>query len=82
VTFYIVRRVGIGLLVLLFMSFLFFALTRATPGSPFGTTANEIFDTPQAARRMHGLGLDRPWYEQYPAYMNSLLHGDLGNSFA
>jgi peptide/nickel transport system permease protein len=82
VTFYIVRRVGIGLLVLLFMSFLFFALTRATPGSPFGTTANEIFDTPQAARRMHALGLDRPWYEQYPAYMNALLHGDLGNSFA
>lgn len=81
-TLYVVRRVGVGLLVLLFMSFLFFALTRATPGSPFGTTQNEVFDTPQAQRRMHALGLDRPWYEQYVAYMNSLLHGDLGNSFA
>ena len=50
-TLYIVRRVGIGILVLLFMSFLFFALTRATPGSPFGTTANEIFDTPQVPGR-------------------------------
>jgi peptide/nickel transport system permease protein len=82
VTLYIVRRIGIGLLVLLFMSFLFFALTRAVPGSPFGTTQNEIFDTPQAQRRMHALGLDRPWYEQYPAYVNSVLHGDLGISFA
>ena len=81
-TLYIVRRTGIGLLVLLFMSFLFFALTRATPGSPFGTTANEVFDTPGAAKRLHALGLDRPWYEQYPAYMESLLHGDLGFSFA
>lgn len=67
---------------LLFMSVLFFGLTRATPGSPFGTAQNEIFDTPQAQRRMHALGLDRPWYEQYPAYMNALLHGNLGNSFA
>jgi peptide/nickel transport system permease protein len=82
VTLYIARRTGIGLLVLLVMSFLFFALTRITPGSPFGTTANEVFDNPASERRMHALGLDRPWYEQYPAYMNSLLHGDLGNSFA
>ena len=81
-TLYIVRRIGIGFLVLLFMSFLFFALTRAVPGSPFGTTQNEIFDTPQAQRRMHALGLDRPWFEQYPAYVSSLLHGDLGSSFA
>jgi peptide/nickel transport system permease protein len=64
------------------MSFLFFALTRATPGSPFGTTANEVFDNPASERRMHALGLDRPWYEQYPAYMTSVMHGDLGISFA
>jgi peptide/nickel transport system permease protein len=35
----------------------------------------------QINRRLHNLGLDKPWYEQYPAYVNALLHGNLGDSY-
>lgn len=79
-TFYIVRRIGIGLVVVMIMSIIFFALTRATPGLPFGADVPPPSDA-QVARRLHSMGLDKPWYEQYPAYLNRVLHGDLGNSF-
>jgi peptide/nickel transport system permease protein len=80
-TFYIVRRIGIGIVLLFLMSIVFFALSRLTPGDPFGASENPIL-SPSQLHRMHALGLDRPWYEQYPAYLDSLLHGDLGGSFS
>jgi peptide/nickel transport system permease protein len=27
------------------------------------------------------LGLNKPWYQQYPAWLNATLHGDLGDSY-
>src|SRR4029077_3000738 len=64
------------------MSFAFFALTRFTPGSPFSQGENPRANQANIARRFHELGLDKPWYQQYPDYLNSLLHGDLGQSFS
>jgi len=81
-TFYVIRRVFISVFLLLFMSFVFFALTRATPGSPFSTGENPRANQRLIDRRIHNLGLDKPWYEQYPLYLNTLVHGDLGQSFA
>jgi peptide/nickel transport system permease protein len=82
VTFYVIRRILISVLLLLFMSFAFFALTRFTPGSPFSQGENPRANQANIARRFHELGLDKPWYQQYPDYLNSLLHGDLGQSFS
>jgi peptide/nickel transport system permease protein len=81
VTFYVIRRVLIGILLLLFMSVAFFALTRATPGPPFSTGENPRAHQDQIDRRLHNLGLDKPWYQQYPAYLNALAHGNLGDSY-
>jgi peptide/nickel transport system permease protein len=81
VTFYVIRRIIIGILLLLFMSFAFFALTRLTPGPPFTTGENPRAHQELIDRRMHNLGLDKPWYEQYPAYVTSLLQGNLGDSY-
>ena len=81
-TFYVIRRILISVLLLLFMSFAFFALTRFTPGSPFSQGENPRANQANIARRFHELGLDKPWYQQYPDYLNSLLHGDLGQSFS
>jgi peptide/nickel transport system permease protein len=81
VTFYVIRRIFIGILLLLFMSAAFFALTRLTPGPPFTTGENPRAHQELIDKRMHALGLDRPWYEQYPAYLNALLHGNLGDSY-
>jgi len=81
VTFYVIRRVLIGFLLLLFMSVAFFALTRLTPGPPFTTGENPRAHQELIDRRMHNLGLDQPWYTQYPAYLNALAHGNLGDSY-
>lgn len=80
-TFYVIRRIFISVFLLLFMSFVFFALTRATPGSPFSTGENPRANQRLIDRRIHNLGLDKPWYQQYPDYLNTLVHGDLGQSF-
>ena len=81
-TFYVIRRVFTTILVLLFMSFAYFALTRITPGVAFGNGENPRGSQGQIERRLHSLGLDQPWLLQYPGYLNALLHGDLGESFA
>jgi len=81
VTFYVIRRVLIGFLLLVFMSVAFFALTRLTPGPPFTTGENPRAHQELIDRRMHNLGLDQPWYTQYPAYLNALAHGNLGDSY-
>jgi peptide/nickel transport system permease protein len=82
VTFYVIRRVFISVLLLLFMSVAFFALTRFTPGSPFSAGENPRANQGNIERRFHNLGLDKPWYEQYPDYLDGLVHGDLGQSFS
>ena len=80
-TFYVIRRIVIGILLLVFMSLAFFALTRLTPGPPFTSGENPRAHQELIDRRMHNLGLDQPWYTQYPAYLNSLVHGNLGDSY-
>ena len=80
-TFYVIRRIFIGILLLLFMSAAFFALTRLTPGPPFTAGENPRVHQDQINRRIHALGLDVPWYQQYPSYVNALLHGNLGDSY-
>jgi peptide/nickel transport system permease protein len=81
VTFYVIRRIFIGILLLLFMSAAFFALTRLTPGPPFTAGENPRAHQELIDRRMHNLGLDKPWYQQYPAYVTALLQGNLGDSY-
>jgi len=81
VTSYIARRLLIGVFLLLFMSVIFFALTRLTPGPPFTVGENPRAHQELIDKRIHALGLDKPWYEQYPAYLNALLHGSLGDSY-
>ena len=80
-TFYVIRRVFSTIVVLLFMSFAYFALTRVTPGVAFGNGENPRGSQGQIERRLHSLGLDQPWLLQYPGYLSALVHGDLGESF-
>jgi len=81
VTFYIIRRVGVGLAVILLMSVIFFALARLTPGVPFSAGENPRANQQLILNRIHRLGLDQPWYTQYPSYLRALLRGDLGDSY-
>ena len=80
-TFYVIRRVGVGVLLLLLMSVLFFALTRVTPGEPISAGENPHANQARIDARLHRMGLDQPWYLQYPAYLGDLVRGDLGDSY-
>src|SRR6267143_6873459 len=86
-TFYLVRRVAIGIFLLLLMSALFFTLTRLTPGAPVSVGENPRVHQDQVNRRLHRLGLTDeqgnpyPIPQQYVLYLGALAHGDLGDSY-
>ena len=86
-TFYVVRRVGVGIFLLFLMSAMFFALTRVTPGQPFSVGENPRVHQDQVNRRLHRLGLTDengtpyPIPQQYVLYLGALVHGDLGDSY-
>jgi peptide/nickel transport system permease protein len=87
VTFYVVRRVAVGIFLLFLMSAMFFGLTRLTPGAPVSVGENPRVHQEQVNRRLHRLGLTDengspyPIPQQYLLYLGALVHGDLGDSY-
>jgi peptide/nickel transport system permease protein len=77
---FILRRLAGLLFVLLGVSIITFFLAQVVPVDPvaFALGQNARDDQIEAYRRE--LGLDRPVWEQYVAYMGRLLQGDLGQS--
>ena len=77
------RRLLVLIPVLFGVTVLVFSALYAIPGDParvllFGTSA-----TPQAIARLRAeLGLNQPFYAQYWHYLENLLHGNLGYSYA
>ena len=86
-TFYVVRRIAVGIFLLFIMSAMFFTLTRVTPGAPIQVGENPRVHQDQVNRRLHRLGLtdpdgnSYPIPQQYALYLGALLHGDLGDSY-
>ena len=83
-TAYVVRRVAGALPLLLFVSFVSYALMGLAPGGPAGILAQQGRALSPAARAAFAasLGLDKPWYVQYFYWLKELvLHGSLGRSF-
>jgi peptide/nickel transport system permease protein len=79
---FIIRRVLLGVLVLVLVSVVVFAATQALPGDParaiLGRTA-----TPASLKALRDqLHLNRPVLTQYTSWITGLLHGDLGTSLA
>jgi peptide/nickel transport system permease protein len=79
---FVIRRLLLGIIVLLMVSLVVFAATQALPGDPalaiLGRSA-----TPQSlAALRRTLHLDRPVVEQYLTWLSGLLRGNLGISLA
>lgn len=77
---YTIRRVAQGIVVLLLLTFVTFALQHALPGGAarglLGPRA-----TPEQVRAFeHTNRLDEPLVPSYVHYLGRLLHGDLGRS--
>ncbi len=77
---FVLHRLAATVPVLLLVTAGVFALIHMTPGDPIDAMMAESMDASVKERLRHDLGLDRPLYVQYAAWMGRLLQGDLGRS--
>lgn len=77
---FILKRLGMTVIILFFVSIIAFALIRIAPGNP----AMLVLPDGASAEAIHAmeikLGLDKPLTEQYFRYLGGILKGDLGTS--
>jgi peptide/nickel transport system permease protein len=79
---YILRRVGVAIVLLWILSIVTFAIYLKVPADPAGFLVDMQHASPaQIAHAHHILGTDRPAIVQYEKYVVRLLHGDLGLSW-
>ena len=78
----ILRRVGIGLILLWVVSVLIFALTQVLPGDAAQIRLGQQATKESLAALREKLGLDQPAYIQYFSWIVNLLTGNLGISNA
>jgi peptide/nickel transport system permease protein len=82
VSAYLLRRIGTSIIVLIGISIFMYLLLHSVFPSParvaLGLRANQA----QIDAFNKANGFDRPVFEQYLSYMNGLLHGNLGYSYA
>ena len=81
-TDYLIRRL-LGLVpVAIGVATLTFLLTQLIPGDPVVAMLGDNAQPADIAGMRHQLGLDRPLWAQYGAFLNGLARGDLGESIA
>ena len=81
-TRYLLGRLGQSAVVLVIVSLVIFALVHLLPGSPAKAELG-VRATPQAIAAFNRLnGFDKPLWVQYWIYVDHLLHGNLGFSYA
>lgn len=76
---YIAKRVLISLATLFVIIFVLFMLMKLMPGTPFN---DEKLTAAQKAAIYAKYGLDKPIVEQFFIYIQNMLHGDFGISYA
>jgi len=79
---FIVRRLLLGILVLVLVSVVVFAATQALPGDPARAILGRSATPQSLAALRKQLHLDRPVLDQYWTWVSGLLHGNLGMSLA
>jgi peptide/nickel transport system permease protein len=79
---FIMRRLLLGLLVLVLVSVVVFAATQALPGDPARAILGRSATPASLAALRRQLHLDRPVISQYLTWIAGLLHGNLGTSLA
>ncbi len=82
VTGFIIRRLLLGILVLVLVSVVVFLATQALPGDPARAILGRQANPASLAALRRQLHLDRPLLDQYWTWVTGLLHGNLGTSLA
>jgi ABC-type dipeptide/oligopeptide/nickel transport system permease component len=81
-TGYILRRLAQAVPILFLVATLVFSLIHLIPGDPVQILLGESARESDVEALRARLGLDRPLGVQYVAFLNGLVHGDLGSSVA
>lgn len=78
---YILKRIGIMLLMMLLISTMIFFLFRAMPGDPTAFVADPSLPPEARQALLEEYGLDKDLFTQYTIFMKNLIRGDFDNSF-
>jgi len=78
---YLIRRLLIGIPVLIGVTLINFLIINLAPGSPADLYLSPTATSEDVARTEAELGLDQPIFVQYFHWLVRLFHGDLGVSF-
>jgi len=84
---FIVRRMLIGLVTLLLITFVVYGLIRNMPGDPLlvqleSAGPDKLIHKAEIERMRKIFGLDRPWYLAYVTWLGHCLKGNLGTSLS
>ena len=79
---FILRRLLLGIVVLILVSVVVFLATQALPGDPARAILGRSATPASLAALRRQLHLDRPVLDQYLTWVTGLLHGNLGTSLA
>ena len=84
---HLTRRLALGLVTLLLISFLVYGLIRSIPGTPLTVAVAEAdpsrrLNPADLDRMKAAYGLDKPWYQAYFVWLGNVVRGDLGRSIS
>lgn len=79
-TKFLIRRLGLGILVVAGVVVLTFVITRVIPGDPAASWAGPHASPAEIADVRHRLGLDRPLWVQIGTYFIGIVTGNWGTS--
>ncbi|WP_025679073.1 ABC transporter permease [Paenibacillus massiliensis] len=77
---YVLKRILVLIPVLFGMTIIVFSIIHAIPGDPADTILGDKATEQSKQALRDQLGLDKPWIQQYGAYLSELMRGDLGDS--
>lgn len=81
-TSYLARRAAQAVVLLVAVSFVGYGIMNAAPGGPLAVYLHNPEVTPDKIDLLrHQLGLDRPWYARYVAWLGGLAGGHWGYSY-
>ncbi|MDN4617443.1 ABC transporter permease [Paenibacillus sp. PsM32] len=80
--YYVIRRLGIAIPVLLGITILNFIIINLAPGNPAELLLDPNTSQAMIDAKKERLGLDQPFYIQYWIWLVSLLQGNMGYSYS
>jgi peptide/nickel transport system permease protein len=81
VTRYIIKRLVLLIIIIIFVSIASFYLVHLLPGNPTDTILGPNATPQNVATLNHQLGLDKPLWQQYFIWIGHVFQGNLGQSY-